>query len=121
MSRYPDLILKPCRGSVGIGVMRLTRSGEGRWLWSYSISGSRRKVSRVINPDAIPRALRARLSSVPYLVQERIPLAEINGRPFDLRVTVQRGWGRSVAGHRPVRQAGSARRLCIEHCQRAKP
>ncbi|ETT32858.1 YheC/YheD family protein [Paenibacillus sp. FSL H7-0350] len=93
MNRYPDLILKPCRGSVGNGVMRLTRSGEGRWLWSYSLSGSRRKVSRAVNPDALPRILRARLSSVPYLVQERIPLAEINGRPFDLRVTVQRGWG----------------------------
>lgn len=37
MGRYPDLILKPCRGSVGNGVMRLTRSGEGRWLWSYSL------------------------------------------------------------------------------------
>lgn len=94
MDSYPDLILKPCRGSVGNGVMRLTRiSGAGRWKWSYSPTGSRVWYSVPVNQGAMPRALRARLSSVPYLVQERIPLAEISGRPFDLRITVQRGWG----------------------------
>ncbi|NQX45747.1 YheC/YheD family protein [Paenibacillus tritici] len=93
MGSYTDLILKPCRGSVGNGVMRLTRSGGERWIWSYSLTGSKRSIRTPVNPGALPRALRARLSSVPYLVQERIPLAEINGRPFDLRVTVQRGWG----------------------------
>ncbi|AIQ49138.1 hypothetical protein R70723_26965 [Paenibacillus sp. FSL R7-0273] len=93
MSRYPDLILKPCRGSVGKGVMRLSRSSERRWIWSYLPSGSRRWAKRAVHPEALPRALRARLSAMPYLIQERIPLAELNGRPFDLRVTVQRGWG----------------------------
>ncbi|AIQ54627.1 YheC/YheD family endospore coat-associated protein [Paenibacillus sp. FSL R7-0331] len=93
MRRYPDLILKPCRGSVGKGVMRLSRRGERRWIWSYLPSGTRRWMHRAVNPEALPRALRARLSAMPYLVQERIPLAELNDRPFDLRVTVQRGWG----------------------------
>lgn len=93
MESYPDLILKPSRGSVGIGVMRLTRSSARRWNWSYSPRGSRRWFTLSVNQDAIPSALRIRLTSVPYLIQERIPLAEINGRPFDLRVTVQRGWG----------------------------
>ncbi|MBW4081041.1 YheC/YheD family protein [Paenibacillus sp. S150] len=93
MDSYSDLILKPCRGSIGQGVMRLSRSGSGRWLWSYQPAGSRRWVSAAVDQNALPRALRARLMSAPYLVQERIPLAEIGGRPFDLRVTVQRGWG----------------------------
>jgi hypothetical protein len=93
MDSYPDLILKPCRGSIGNGVMRLTRSNARRWNLSYSPSGSRRWYISPVDQDALPRALRARLSAVPYLVQERIPLAEISGRPFDLRVTVQRGWG----------------------------
>ncbi|WP_340025533.1 YheC/YheD family protein [Paenibacillus sp. FSL K6-1096] len=93
MDRYPDLILKPCRGSVGNGVMRLTRSSGGRWIWSYSPAGRGRWFHRPVRPDVLPQALRARLAAVPYLVQERIPLAEIGGRPFDLRVSVQRGWG----------------------------
>jgi hypothetical protein len=93
MDSYPDLILKPCRGSVGKGVMRLSRSQARRWTWSYLPSGSRRWTSSTVDQDALPRALRARFAAMPYLVQERIPLAEVDGRPFDLRVTVQRGWG----------------------------
>ncbi|WP_410514164.1 YheC/YheD family protein [Paenibacillus sp. BR2-3] len=93
MTRFPDLILKPCRGSVGNGVMRLTRRENGGWSWSYRSQLARRWVSVPIDQDALPRQLLHRLAVVPYLVQERIPLAEITGRPFDLRVTVQRGWG----------------------------
>jgi hypothetical protein len=90
---YPDLILKPCRGSVGNGVMRLVRSGTKRWTLRYLSPSTRRWRSISVDQAALPRTLRARFATVPYLVQERIPLAEIGGRPFDLRVTVQRGWG----------------------------
>ncbi|MBT2291999.1 YheC/YheD family protein [Paenibacillus albidus] len=95
MNRYPDLILKPCRGSIGNGVMRLIRVRTSSWRWNltYLPRGARRWTTLPVDQDALPRALRTRLSNVPYLVQERIPLAEMNGRPFDLRVTVQRGWG----------------------------
>lgn len=93
MNRYSDLILKPCRGSIGNGVMRLIRTGAGRWRLSYFSSSMRRLRSIPIEQAALPKTFRSRLNSVPYLVQERIPLAEIGGRPFDLRVTVQRGWG----------------------------
>ncbi|MEK5419064.1 YheC/YheD family endospore coat-associated protein [Paenibacillus sp. FSL L8-0708] len=93
MNLYPDLILKPCRGSIGNGVMRLVRKGAQRWTLSYLSPSMQRWRSIPVNQAALPQALRARLTSVPYLVQERIPLAEIGGRPFDLRVTVQRGWG----------------------------
>lgn len=93
MNRYPDLILKPCRGSIGNGVMRLVRKGPQRWSLNYLSPTMRRWISTPVYQGALPKMLRARLASVPYLVQERIPLAEIGGRPFDLRVTVQRGWG----------------------------
>lgn len=93
MRRHPDLILKPCRGSVGKGVMRLVHQGAGHWNWTYLSARSRRWVSIPVTEEALPRALRNHLAQVPYLVQERIPLAMIGRRPFDLRVTVQRGWG----------------------------
>ncbi|MCE3202975.1 YheC/YheD family endospore coat-associated protein [Paenibacillus sonchi] len=93
MDSYSDLILKPCRGSIGQGVMRLSQNSPGHWTWSYLPGGSNSWASTAVYQDALPRALRARLASAPYLVQERIPLAELGGRPFDLRVTVQRGWG----------------------------
>ncbi|WP_019908757.1 YheC/YheD family endospore coat-associated protein [Paenibacillus sp. HW567] len=93
MGSYPDLILKPSRGSIGKGIMRLSRSSTSRWILSYLPDGSSRWASADVNPEALPRALRARFAAMPYLVQERIPLVEIDRRPFDLRVTVQRGWG----------------------------
>lgn len=93
MDRFPDLILKPCRGSVGNGVMRLVRTGNRIWNLHYLSLPTRRWVSIRVDQDELPRHLMARLTSVPYLVQERIPLAEVEGRPFDMRVTVQRGWG----------------------------
>ncbi|MFE4713518.1 YheC/YheD family protein [Paenibacillus sp. NPDC056722] len=93
MERFPDLILKPCRGSIGKGVMRLIHRNAGNWTWIYYSARSRHWVSVPVSIDALPRALRSHLASVPYLVQERIPLAVIGRRPFDLRVTVQRGWG----------------------------
>lgn len=93
MKLYPDLILKPCRGSIGNGVMRLVRRGSEHWVLSYLSSTDRRYKSIPVDQRSLPKALLSRLNATPYLVQERIPLAEIGGRPFDLRVTVQRGWG----------------------------
>ena len=93
MNLFPDLILKPCRGSVGNGVMRLTRTGNGSWRWSYRIPSLAKWASITVDQNDLPRPLLNRLISVPYLVQERVPLAEMDGRPFDLRVTIQRGWG----------------------------
>ncbi|WP_150269734.1 YheC/YheD family protein [Paenibacillus tepidiphilus] len=93
MQEYPDLILKPSRGSVGQGVMRLTSAGGGHWRWSYRPAGGRRWIKASVRQAALPASLKARLSKVSYVVQERVPLAEIDRRPFDLRVTVQRGWG----------------------------
>ncbi|ASA23919.1 hypothetical protein B9T62_25930 [Paenibacillus donghaensis] len=93
MAAYDDLILKPCRGSVGQGVMRLVRRTPRHWSWSYRSPSRGRWITLPVDPENLPRVLRSRLAAVPYLVQERIQLAEIGGRPFDLRVTVQRGWG----------------------------
>ncbi|UQZ33250.1 hypothetical protein C2I18_06570 [Paenibacillus sp. PK3_47] len=93
MEEFPDLILKPCRGSIGAGVMRLSRVSPQRWIWSYQPGGSNEWINTFVDQDSLPKALRMFFAKSHYLVQERIPLAEIGGRPYDLRVTVQRGWG----------------------------
>ena len=93
MNRFPDLILKPCRGSIGNGVMRLIHTGRGLWNWKYRVPSTGSWANLSLHQNDLPRQLVSRLTAVPYLVQERIPLAEVEGRPFDLRVTVQRGWG----------------------------
>ncbi|WP_025691868.1 YheC/YheD family endospore coat-associated protein, partial [Paenibacillus zanthoxyli] len=91
MELYPDLILKPRRGSIGKGIMRLRREDQKGWVLDYLHKD--RMVTVNIDPSKLPHALLRRMNAGSYLIQERIPLAEAGGRPFDLRVTVQRGWG----------------------------
>ncbi|WP_334075776.1 YheC/YheD family endospore coat-associated protein [Paenibacillus sp. A14] len=92
MRGYSDLILKPVRGSVGRGIMRLRDAGG---VWEVLYSSSKKAAfpqpsTRLKREDAAAWFRRQRLP-VPYLIQERIPLAEVERRPVDLRVTVQRG------------------------------
>ncbi|GIP49453.1 Endospore coat-associated protein YheD [compost metagenome] len=94
MSRHPDLILKPIRGSVGHGVMRLRYARSTGWELTYASPIGKRRWNTVrLHQRELPAWTRRMLRRTPYLVQERIPLAEYEGRPIDLRITVQRGSG----------------------------
>ncbi|WMT40208.1 YheC/YheD family protein [Paenibacillus sp. D2_2] len=90
MEQYSDLILKPVRGSVGHGIIRLRKGNKGWETIHYSV----RKKSWIIAqlyPRNLPLWLGNLLARTPYFLQERIPLLEYNDRPLDLRVTVQKG------------------------------
>lgn len=91
MQQHDDLIMKPIRGSVGQGIMRLQRVKED-WKLTYSPKSTRKSWSTIrLVRGELPPWVRRLLLRVPYLIQERIPLAEYNHRSVDLRVTVQRG------------------------------
>ncbi|MWV46862.1 YheC/YheD family protein [Paenibacillus sp. HJL G12] len=95
MRHYDDIIMKPCAGSIGRGILRLHNSGSG-WKLTYSPSGRSRGWRTVaLRQKMLPAILQRRVAAIPYLVQERIPLAEYRGRPYDLRISVQRG----IDGH----------------------
>ncbi|KKO54260.1 YheC/YheD family endospore coat-associated protein [Paenibacillus sp. DMB20] len=92
IQRHGDLVLKPCRGSVGLGIMRLCR-GEFHDYFTFSRSSPSARGWRTVRlpKDKLPLLLRARIRRVPFLAQQRIPLAQYRGRPYDVRITVQRG------------------------------
>lgn len=91
MRHYDDLVMKPCVGSVGRGIWRLRRAGTA-WKLTYSPSGRSYGWKTVtLRQNKLPTVLRNRVARIPYLVQERISLAEYKDRPYDLRVSVQRG------------------------------
>nr|WP_237691035.1 YheC/YheD family protein [Paenibacillus caui] len=94
MHRYNDLILKPVNSSVGRGIMRLRQDVQG-WKLLYKAPRTKGRFNemRLGKKATLPRWLVRRLGRFPYLVQERLPLAEMEGRPLDVRVTVQRGLG----------------------------
>lgn len=91
MQHYDDLVIKPCVGSIGRGILRLRHTGTA-WSLTYSSSGKSYGWRTVaLRRKTLPPVLQSRLARIPHLVQERIALAEYKGRPFDLRVSVQRG------------------------------
>nr|WP_243735027.1 YheC/YheD family protein [Paenibacillus turpanensis] len=119
--RFDALIIKPRSSSIGIGVMKLEKIG-GSWKLSYRPTNGAWK--SVIGTKQINRILYPKLRTGRYIVQQYLPLATYKGRPFDLRVSVQRGgngeWGITgmvckIAGKRKfvtnVARGGSVRTL----------
>ncbi|HEY2492456.1 MAG TPA: YheC/YheD family protein [Paenibacillus sp.] len=91
MTRYNDLILKPCNGSIGRGIMRL-QYVKPSWELTYTRPGSDRKsITQLLTKGKLPLFLRNRILLSPYIIQERIQLATYKECPYDLRVTIQRG------------------------------
>lgn len=85
MAEFPRLILKPNSSSIGLGIMKLEQTDAG-WL----LHGAASKTKPLKFRSVLPAIVRRKLRSRPYLVQQLLPLATYNGRPFDLRVSVQR-------------------------------
>lgn len=87
LGRYRSVIVKPTSQWGGKGVMLVSISSVGyclhaeRTRWYYS------------NREQLWSALRRRMNGS-YIVQRRIPLATVDGRPYDLRIMVQRHAGR---------------------------
>ncbi|WP_068605541.1 YheC/YheD family endospore coat-associated protein [Paenibacillus swuensis] len=89
MAANDTLIIKPVSASVGRGVMKLARSSKD-WVLTYPSIRQRNGTRTVRFRRALPQVLRTRIRQEAYLVQQCIPLALYQGRPFDLRVSVQR-------------------------------
>lgn len=93
MDMYDALIIKPDSSSIGRGVMKLERRQSG-WRLTYpaSVSTSNRSWKTLLFRGAnIPALLLGRMRRQRYIIQQRLPLATYQGRPFDIRVSVQRG------------------------------
>ena len=86
---YPAAFLKPIGGSLGLGIACVRRTASGYTL-AYQT-----KDRTVLYPVAslgrlaalVSRAVRHR----PYIIQQGLPLATWRGRPFDVRILMQRG------------------------------
>ncbi|MGG3882705.1 YheC/YheD family protein [Brevibacillus panacihumi] len=103
MENYGDVILKPSGGGGGAGIIKMSSLDGER----YRIhAGSIRRV--VEGKEAVLHALKSLFRPKIYLLQPHLSLGRINGRPFDVRVMVQRtrsnqpwqvtGWLAKLAG-----------------------
>lgn len=91
MREHEQLILKPENGSIGKGIFKIERV-DSKWHFTYPVfvgkHGQRWEVATF--RYLLPKVLKDRITRHLFIVQEKIPLAQVEGQPFDLRVSVQR-------------------------------
>jgi len=85
MERYAGLFIKPVSGSVGKGILQLVKVNGGTW----KLKGRGKPVTA--HADKIRSIVHRAVGGRRYLIQQAIRLARYRGRPYDIRVTVQKG------------------------------
>lgn len=98
LQQWGMVYVKPTRGSQGRGVMKVERreeKGAGRvaWKYHYQLGEQRRSFGSY---EAFYPSILKDTKGKDYLVQKGIGLLKHEGRPFDIRVVIQRtprgGW-----------------------------
>lgn len=87
--RYPVVFLKPVRGSLGKGIIRVTRQNDGSFLaLTTGVGGTRKQTYSSL--DKLYASLSGKNKSTRYQIQQGLNLIDNNGRPVDFRALVQK-------------------------------
>lgn len=108
LNKYPYLFLKPETGKAGMGIMTLRVNHTKAMKFRLKTQDKRRSaLFKCATISKLWTRIRKQAGTYDYIVQQGIPLATVNRRPFDLRVLVQKnskgqwditGVGARVAG-----------------------
>lgn len=85
LQNYRMVYIKPCCGSLGQGVIRVDKTAVNQYTYQ---AGTR--VRKFSDYNTAYRAILKETLGKSYLVQKGIRLLVYDGRPFDIRVMVQR-------------------------------
>lgn len=93
---HPVVFLKPIRGSLGKGILRISREdGGGYRLLSTTSIGTRKQ--SYPNLAKLFQSIAPKMKSTRYQIQQGLPLMELGKRPVDFRALVQKNksgkWG----------------------------
>ncbi len=95
---YPVIFIKPIHGSLGRGIIKLTHQEEG-WQAMIRQKYAIKEMKSAGDCELINDYLTTRAAKKPYLLQEGIALLEVDHRPLDIRVLLQKNergeWKRS--------------------------
>jgi hypothetical protein len=88
-ARYASVFLKPVRGSLGKGIIKIVRAPAGGYAAHHATTlGTRRQQFPTLLK--LYASISGRLRSSRYLVQQGLNLIEAGGRPIDFRALVQK-------------------------------
>ncbi|WP_339279120.1 YheC/YheD family protein [Paenibacillus sp. FSL W8-1187] len=85
LQRHPSVVLKPRDGSFGTNIIFIQRTETGAYRMQHE-----NNAITMSGTDEVLEWLWIESKGRGYIVQERIRLARIGRRPFDIRVMVQR-------------------------------
>lgn len=105
-ANHPSVYLKPVLGRAGKGIMRLDYKNN---LWRLKRVYEQKSITRHFTSlDQVWRHMKQHTKNKQYIIQQGIRLARYKGRPFDVRVLVQKNgkgeWGLTGIG---IRRAGA--------------
>jgi glutathione synthase/RimK-type ligase-like ATP-grasp enzyme len=89
-ARYPTVFLKPVRGSLGKGIIRISRTPQGYYdVYYANVNGTTMKQYRSLKK--LYESLKLKMKKTTYQLQQGLNLIAIAGRPVDFRALVQKG------------------------------
>jgi glutathione synthase/RimK-type ligase-like ATP-grasp enzyme len=88
--QYPDVYLKPVHGSLGIGIIRARRRADGRIFYQIKKKDGSLRQEYAGSVSVFLKKFEKRLKKGPYLIQRALKLKNWQGRPFDIRVLLQK-------------------------------
>jgi hypothetical protein len=85
MKKYGAVYIKPDKAHMGKGILKAWKTHRG-----YAFVLLRGVTVKCASLDELYKEIKKRSLSQRYIIQKAIPLAQINGRPFDIRVMMMR-------------------------------
>jgi len=89
LRRHNTVFVKVCSGSHGHGVIKFQKP-DNSIVYSYHLHNGELKRGMVNSKPHLESFIRKATQKKPSVVQQGLELAEYNGRPFDMRATVQK-------------------------------
>jgi glutathione synthase/RimK-type ligase-like ATP-grasp enzyme len=87
-THYPILYLKPTNGSLGSGIIRLTRSNK---IYLYQYATANGSITRTARSFVqLGKILTQKIKQQPYIIQQGLVLVTFDKRPVDFRVLLQK-------------------------------
>jgi hypothetical protein len=87
-TRYRSVFLKPITGSLGKGIIRITKSASGFQVALSSMNGVNKVNYSSLN--ALISGLSGKLKTGKYQIQQGVDLIAVGGRPVDFRALVHK-------------------------------
>lgn len=90
LQKHSTTFLKPLHGSLGLGIIRFIRNGDGSFSYEVKSKGASLQRGKAATAKDVIQEFSGRLKTRPYIWQQGIALTKHRDRPVDIRILMQR-------------------------------